>query len=149
MTIWKGSVPQDHRQRRILIVEDDEKIRDILSRLLQVEGHDVRQACNGEEAVAITAQEEKEFDAIFLDVKMPKMDGVEAFRKMSARAPLKNVVFMTAFPASQELETLVKEETVEYLHKPCTLQTIRKTLRELGARQEGPVPLPELKKDKH
>ena len=67
---------------RILVVEDDQEIAEVLRRTLRQEGHEVRSAGDGEEALSAAA----EFvpDLVILDLGLPKLDGVEVLRRLRA-----------------------------------------------------------------
>ncbi len=104
------------KQLRILVVDDDQDFAESLAELLQAWGHQVQVAFSGEEAVQKFA--EQEFDLTFMDVKMPGMNGVEAFleiRKLKADA---QVIMMTAFRVEDLLQKAVDKGAVGVLHKP-------------------------------
>lgn len=83
-------------KRKILLVDDDPAIRQILLRLLEEEGYLVLTAANGLEAIELanTAQ----FDLVLLDLNMPVKDGWEAFEHFSANHPMLPVIVITARP---------------------------------------------------
>ena len=70
---------------RILIVDDEDGIRKVLRQLLEYEGHEVRTASGGGEAIGVF--EEFEPDVTFLDVKMARMDGLEVLMRLRAIDP--------------------------------------------------------------
>jgi two-component system, OmpR family, alkaline phosphatase synthesis response regulator PhoP len=82
--------------QKVLVVDDEESILELLKYNLEKQGYDVRTAAEGAEAVTVA----KKFlpDLVLLDVMMPKMDGVEACRQMRAMPELVNtfIVFLTA-----------------------------------------------------
>src|SRR6478735_2923947 len=82
--------------QKVLVVDDEEPILELLKYNLEKQGYEVRAASNGQEAVDIA----KKFhpDLVLLDIMMPKMDGVEACRQIKAMPELANtyVVFLTA-----------------------------------------------------
>ena len=65
---------------RILVVDDEASIRDTLRMILEYEGYDVLQAATGEEGVKLIEREAP--DLVFLDIKMPGMDGLEVLQKV-------------------------------------------------------------------
>jgi DNA-binding response OmpR family regulator len=69
---------------RVLVVEDDEAIADVLRRTLRQEGHEVRSAADGVEALAVA--EEFIPDLVILDLGLPKLDGVEVLRRLRAES---------------------------------------------------------------
>jgi len=81
-------------QARVLIVEDDKGIRDILQLALESSGYPVRVAINGSDA--LEALEREPADVIVLDVRMPVMDGFEFARRYGARGGRARLVVLTA-----------------------------------------------------
>src|SRR6195952_984371 len=79
---------------RVLVVDDEPSICELLSMALRYEGWDVRTAQDGTDAVRVA----REFrpDAVVLDVMLPDMDGLEVLRRLRADTPLLPVVFLTA-----------------------------------------------------
>ena len=75
---------------RILVVDDDAAIRDSLKMTLEYDGYDVMQAATGEEGVKLIEREAP--DLVFLDVKMPGMDGLEVLQKVRHLAEVTPIV---------------------------------------------------------
>jgi CheY-like chemotaxis protein len=95
--------------RRVLVVDDDRMMAQTLSEIFQLKGWEVATAFDGLAAVKATAADD--FDVVLMDIKMPGMDGVAAFRAMKAAKPHLKVVLMTAF-AAQELIAEAEREGV-------------------------------------
>ena len=101
---------------RILIAEDEALIRMDLREMLEEEGHEVvGEARDGDEAVRLAA--ELAPDAIFMDVKMPGTDGLQAARIIGERAPAP-VVMVTAFSQTQVVEDAAAAGAMAYVVKP-------------------------------
>ena len=115
----------------VLLVEDDARTRDLFSQLFRIKGYQVREAKNGEEAVDMACRQS--FDLVLMDVKMPKVDGLEAFHRIRQIAPSSKVLLMTGFGMSEELEKLLNDPTVAYVHKPCTFDQLIAVIGELMA----------------
>jgi CheY-like chemotaxis protein len=95
--------------KRILVVEDDLFLRDLYADILTAEGHKVESAQDGEDAL----QKIKAggYDLIFLDIIMPKMDGLEVMRQIKITPPQnsnKCVVFLTNLDKDEEIKTALK-----------------------------------------
>src|SRR5215510_5369159 len=80
---------------RVLVVEDDESIADVLRRSLRAEGHDVRSAGDGVEA--LTAADQFSPDLVILDLGLPRLDGMEVCRRLRAESDVP-ILMLTARP---------------------------------------------------
>jgi len=107
-----------HTPPRILIVDDNETNRDILQTRLEMHGYDLKQAVDGEEAVA--AAREHLPDLILLDVMMPKLDGIEVCKRLRADAtlPFMPIILCTAKADSKDVVAGLEAGADEYLTKP-------------------------------
>jgi len=92
------------KKASVLIVDDNVSLCKTLSLILRHKGYDVATAADGSEA--IMRVEERLFDMIFMDIKMPLMDGVETYRRIKRIRPEAAVMMMTAYA----VEDLVKGE---------------------------------------
>lgn len=103
---------------RILIAEDERDIRDLITFTLRFAGHEVIATTNGEEAYLKTKEEKP--DLILMDVRMPKMTGYEACRKIKEIDELKAipVVFLSAKGQEAEVQAGLEAGAVEYILKP-------------------------------
>lgn len=109
------------RATRIVVIEDDAAIREILLLALSGEGYDVGEARNGEEGLALL--ESDGADLVLVDMKMPVMDGAEFCRQYGLRPePVAPVIVMTA--ASQALEAAALPCVVEAIAKPFELDAL-------------------------
>jgi class 3 adenylate cyclase/CheY-like chemotaxis protein len=107
-----------HTPPRILIVDDNETNRDILITRLGQHGYDLKQAADGEEALA--AAKEHLPDLILLDVMMPKLDGIEVCKRLKGDAslPFMPIILCTAKADSKDVVTGLEAGADEYLTKP-------------------------------
>jgi class 3 adenylate cyclase/CheY-like chemotaxis protein len=103
---------------KILVVDDNEANRDILYARLTAHGYDVVQAADGEEAIAATHQHVP--DLILLDIMMPKIDGIEACRRIKADAtlPFTPIILVTAKSDIKDVVAGLEAGADEYLTKP-------------------------------
>jgi class 3 adenylate cyclase/CheY-like chemotaxis protein len=107
-----------HNPARILIVDDIDANRDILKMRLGAHGYDLREAADGEEALA--AAREWQPDLILLDVMMPKLDGIEVCRRLRADPtfPFTTIVLVTAKADTRDVVEGLEAGADEYLTKP-------------------------------
>lgn len=114
----------------ILVVDDDDLNRRLMSVLLTHEGHRVDVAANGLEAV--NAVKQKKFDIVFMDLHMPDMDGIEASRRIRAWEHEDNHTFIVALTASylaEEGQILFEAGMDNYISKPFQIEQIQRLLR--------------------
>ena len=116
---------------RLLVVDDEKKIRLIIRKYAEMEGHQVTEAKDGIEAVSICALED--FDVIILDVMMPGMDGPEVFRRMQEDERTQGipVFFMTAVTDRDRVLECMEMNPEEYLVKPVSSSKLLKKLSDL------------------
>ena len=107
-----------HNPPRILIVDDNETNRDILQTRLEMHGYDLKQAADGEEAIA--AAKEHLPDLILLDVMMPKLDGIEVCKRLRADTslPFMPIILCTAKADTKDVVAGLEAGADEYLTKP-------------------------------
>src|SRR5215813_8409972 len=119
---------------RILIAEDETIIRLDLRDLLERAGHEVAgEARDGEEAVALAT--ELEPDLAIMDVKMPKLDGIEAARRILERRPIP-IVMLTAYGQDELVSRAVEAGVFGYLVKPFREQDLLPAIHTARARHE-------------
>ena len=106
----------------ILIVEDEDSVREFLIRALGHRGHEVTAVANG--SVALEALQKGSFDLLLTDIVMPELDGVSLALKVSKDFPDLRIVMMTGYASERQraydLDTLVHE----VVDKPFTLEQI-------------------------
>ena len=107
---------------RILVVDDEQMMAKTVADILRVKGYEAETAFSGSEAVEKVGV--RSFDAVFMDVKMPKVNGVKAFAKIKSIAPDLPVVMMTAY-SDDELVAQAREQGVlSILIKPLDFTAI-------------------------
>ena len=117
---------------RILIVDDEKAVRDVLSRLLRREGYEYLEAVNGERALALVCSEP--LDAVLLDIRMPGLDGLEVLRQIKLLDRELPVVMVTADGLVQQAVTAMRMGAHDYLVKPFeNVAVIRSISRALTA----------------
>ena len=115
---------------RVLVVEDDEAIADVLRRTLRQEGHEVRSAGDGVEALALA--EEFVPDLVILDLGLPKLDGVEVCRRLRAESDVPILILTARAETGDRVEGL-DSGADDYLVKPFERQELLARLRALHA----------------
>lgn len=119
---------------RILIVDDEMPIRRTLRDILEFEGYDVDEASDGLECVA-KVQKEK-FDVIITDIKMPKMDGIEALERLQILSPETPVIMVSGHGTIDTAVEAVKKGAFDFISKPPDLNRMLITVRNALERSE-------------
>ena len=122
---------------RILLTEDDEAVRSFVARALEMEGHDLVIAEDGEEGFDCLQAEQGDFDLLLTDIKMPFMDGIELARLSGSMYPDLKVLFMTGFADQRERADDLSDIVVDVVSKPFTLGHIKEAV---GAALDAPHP---------
>ena len=115
----------------VLVAEDEPALRSVAAAVLKTLGYNVYLAADGMEALTILKEKVGEIDMVLLDVSMPVMNGVDAFREMKkVRADLP-VLFVTGYSLDGIQTNFIFEEGYEAIHKPYTLHALGKKIREV------------------
>ncbi|OAG28025.1 response regulator [Thermodesulfatator autotrophicus] len=116
-------------KKRVLIVEDDTGVREVLAEFFSLLEFEVHQAGNSQEAVKLINNEE--FSIYLLDIKLPQIDGLELARYIR-KITDKPIIFLTGL-INDHTKTLAEEFTNSYyLRKPVTFEMLKNILEELG-----------------
>ena len=101
---------------RILCVDDEQSVQDLVSMHLMLQGFEVKTAANGEEA--IKCLESESFDLLLLDIEMPKMNGLEVLRYIKSRHIDVHPIMLTGADDLQALNECARWGAFDYLPKP-------------------------------
>ncbi len=112
---------------KILIIEDDVKIRTILKEIIQEKEHDVEDAADGQDG--FKKLESGAYDLCICDIKMPKMDGIEVLEKSKEAGIATNFIIMSAHGNIDIAVEAVKKGAFDFLQKPFDLGRLEITLR--------------------
>jgi two-component system OmpR family response regulator len=126
-----GTIPRraDGTPVRILVVDDEPTLTELLSMALRLEGWEVQAASNG--FAAIRAARGAAPDAVVLDVMLPDMDGLEVLRRLRAHTPDVPVLFLTAKDAVEDRIAGLTAGGDDYVTKPFSLEEVVARLRGL------------------
>ncbi|MBX7051709.1 MAG: sigma-54 dependent transcriptional regulator [Flavobacteriales bacterium] len=111
----------------ILIIDDEPAIRKALREILEYESFEVKEAEDGTAALKIV--EKENFDLIFCDVKMPRMDGIEVLTKMKEKGVESPIVIMTGHGNVETAVEALKKGAYDFIQKPLDLNRILVTVR--------------------
>ncbi|HEX8707447.1 MAG TPA: response regulator [Pyrinomonadaceae bacterium] len=108
--------------KRVLVVDDDEGLQELISFALRREGYEVHGAADAYEGLAMT--EKEDFDLALLDVMMPGMDGLEMLSRLRARKNEMPVIVMTAVSAPEAAISAMRDQACDFLTKPFEIQEL-------------------------
>ena len=124
---------------KILVVDDEPSHRRMIEAVLEAEGYEIKQAESGQTAIA--AVEDRFFDLVIMDIRMPKVGGIEALKKIKEISPGIPVIIMTAYASVDTAVEALKSDAYDYLTKPLDIEELKmlvaKTLRFRQLEQEN------------
>ncbi len=115
--------------REVLIIEDERAIREELADFLHDEGFSCVLAATGQEGIA--RADERDFEAILLDIRLPDMTGIEVLEHLRHLTPESHVLIMTAHPSVDTVVAALRLGAVDYVTKPFILEELLQKIRRL------------------
>ena len=108
---------------KILVADDEQSMREFLDIMLKKEGYRVSLASNGEEVLKLT--EKDIFDLVLMDIRMPRLDGISALKKIKAISSETIVIMITAYASADTAIKAMKEGAYDYITKPFKVEEIK------------------------
>ena len=112
---------------RILIVDDEQSIRETLREILEYEGYEIEEAKDGEKAIALIKK--FNYDAVLSDIKMPKLDGIEVLEKAKSIAPELPFIMISGHGTMETAIEATKKGAFDFINKPPDLNKLLITVR--------------------
>jgi CheY-like chemotaxis protein len=109
----------------ILVVDDEAPIRDLMARVLTLDGHDVETACDGAEALETLTGRAGGFDLLLTDIRMPLMDGIALALAAKRDYPALTILMMTGYAEQRERARSLEAIVTDVLVKPFSLAQAR------------------------
>jgi len=132
--------------KRVLIVDDEELIRELLRKALSEAGYQVEQAADG--AAGLERLKSSSFDVVLLDIWMPRMNGLEVLASLHELPSPPRVIVMTADHTPETLLNAIREEAYLYIGKPFSPSTLVDLVgKALSAGQTPPIEILSAKSD--
>ncbi|HVN31648.1 MAG TPA: sigma-54 dependent transcriptional regulator [Thermoanaerobaculaceae bacterium] len=117
---------------RILVVDDEQHVRNSLATWFREEGYEVSVAASGKEALATLTREGT--NILLVDIKMPGMDGLELQHKVRELAPDATIIIMTAYASVETAVQALKEGAYDYIVKPFDPENVSRLVRKAAER---------------
>ncbi|MGZ8474458.1 MAG: PAS domain S-box protein [Candidatus Deferrimicrobiaceae bacterium] len=132
-SVLAGAAPAgiEGGRETVLLVEDDEMVRDYMRATLSSGGYTLLEAANGEEAIAILQGCDRSIDLMITDVIMPKMGGKDLSDWLAANRPGVKVLFVSGYVNNELLREQRFERGEAYLQKPFTPEALLRTVRKV------------------
>ena len=115
----------------ILVVDDEDNLRDVLVEVLRRDGHEVDSAADGAEG--LRRAQERRYDLVVTDLRMPGLEGPELYRALRERYPQQRVIFMSANTGIDEYASFLAETGEPALEKPFNLADMRQVVNQVLA----------------
>ena len=126
---------------KILVVDDDQGMREFLEILLAREGYDVASATGGKDALRLCKKHK--FDLAITDLKMPKVDGIDVLKSIKEISPETMVILITAFASGETAVAAMKEGAYDYLEKNFDVEDLKAVIKDAlskkGVKEEDAV----------
>ena len=113
---------------RVLVVDDDKGMREVLEIMLSKEGYQVTSAPGGREALNIC--QKSKFDVVITDLKMPRVDGIDVLKGIKESSPETMVVLVTAYASGETAVAAMQEGAYDYLEKNFDIEELKLTVRD-------------------
>lgn len=114
--------------KRILVVDDQESMREMLSELLLMMGYDARAVDGGEQA--LQSLQKATTDLVITDLNMPGMDGIELMKRIKALYPGLPVIIITGYGTFNTERQVLSSGADGYIPKPCTINRVQETVNQ-------------------
>jgi PAS domain S-box-containing protein len=121
---------------KILLVEDEEMVRNLSREVLEACGYEVTEAINGVEALNICRQTNCSFDLLMTDVVMPQMGGRELAEKMAQMKPEIKVLFTSGYTDDSVFQQSINEKGINFIQKPFTFDSLAGKIRKILEEKE-------------
>jgi CheY-like chemotaxis protein len=126
-----GPRPVTGGSETVLVVEDDERVRNVASRALRDAGYRVLSASSGEAALAVAGEDSAPIHLLVTDVVMPGMNGRQLAERLARAHPETRTLFTSGYTENIIAHHGVLERGIEFLSKPYTLETLTSRVREM------------------
>ncbi|MEW6426413.1 MAG: PAS domain-containing protein [Thermodesulfobacteriota bacterium] len=133
----REQAPPPGRNERVLLVDDEDSVRQAFAAMLGRGGYRVVTARGGREALDLFTNAIDEFDLVITDVVMPDMNGRALMARIQALRPQLPVLFMSGYSANAIHHHFVLDEGIDYLQKPASVDELLHKVRQLLDRKEG------------
>jgi len=115
------------KAQKILIVDDNKDFADVFCDILRANDYEVSSCYSGERALILL--DEDNYDIIFLDLRMPKMNGIETLKKIKEKYPEIKVIIMTGYSVDEMVHKALEAKASEVMYKPFEIEKVLSLLK--------------------
>jgi two-component system, cell cycle sensor histidine kinase and response regulator CckA len=123
---------------RVLLVEDEAHLRKALYGVLEILNYQVVDAEDGEDALAVMAEQGDQIELVLSDVIMPRLGGIALFHALKEHGWQTPVILLTGHPLEEELDILTKNGLAAWLSKPPNIEHLAQTIHDVLLLNDGP-----------
>jgi len=122
---------------RILVIDDESSVRTVVRMTLEKAGYDVLEAEDGEQAIEAinTGENRLVLDAVICDIRMPKINGIEAIDYFQREYPHVPLVILTGYPETEMAVSFLRKGVADYLVKPVDAERLREAVEKAMERR--------------
>lgn len=114
---------------KILIVDDNKDFADVFCDILKAHNFKAESCYGGTRAIELV--KENVFDILFVDIRMPEMDGVETLKKIKKIRPETKVIMMTGYSVDELVHRAIEEKASEIIYKPFEIEKVLGLIRDI------------------
>ena len=137
MSTTSSEVPGREPKQVVLVVDDEQGLRDLVCRTLRAEGYSTLEAAHGAEALEIMETAAHPVDLVVTDVVMPGMDGRELGRRLTQRWPDLPILYISAYEVNDIFRRGSPRQSAPFLQKPFPMEGLVTTVRGLIQRRSA------------
>lgn len=130
-SVAKESILKETHRETVLVVEDNDQVRQLAATILEKQGYTVHAADNGQKGLQLLEEIEGDLDLLLTDVVMPDMNGKELFRRAFSRLPALKVLYMSGYTENIISHHGVLDQDTAFILKPFTVEGLLQKVREV------------------
>jgi len=115
------------KEQKILIVDDNKDFADVFCDILHANEYEASSCYSGEQA--LTLLDEDNYDVVFLDLRMPKMNGIETLKKIKKKCLEITVIIMTGYSVDEMVHKALEEKASAVIYKPFEIEKVLSLLK--------------------
>ena len=116
------------KEHNILVVDDNKDFADIFCDMLKANDYKAECCYGGEQAIEMV--KDNAFDILFLDIRMPDMDGIQTLKEIKKISPKSIVIMMTGYPVDEMVHRAIEEKASDIIYKPFEIDKVLSLIKD-------------------